>query len=97
MKVSFIKYKNDSKSYKMAKGLGMDVFEIDSPELIDKKIEELEKDEYTTIFIPNNLACFSEQIYSKYKYKENIRIILTPSKYTLGRGFCLKVFGTALV
>ena len=50
MKVSFIKYKNDSKSYKMAKGLGMDVFEIDSPELIDKKIEELEKDEYTTIF-----------------------------------------------
>ena len=62
MKVSFIKYKNDSKSYKMAKGLGMDVFEIDSPELIDKKIEELEKDEYTTIFIPNNLACFSEQI-----------------------------------
>ena len=80
MKVSFIKYKNDSKSYKMAKGLGMDVFEIDSPELIDKKIEELEKDEYTTIFIPNNLACFSEQIYSKNKYKENIRIILTPSK-----------------
>ena len=67
MKVSFIKYKNDNKSYKMAKGLGMDVFEIDSPELIDKKIEELEKDEYTTIFIPNNLACFSEQIYSKYK------------------------------
>ena len=45
-----------------------------------KRIEELEKDEYTTIFIPNNLACFSEQIYSKYKYKENIRIILTPSK-----------------
>ena len=40
MKVSFIKYKNDNKSYKMAKGLGMDVFEIDSPELIDKKIEE---------------------------------------------------------
>ena len=80
MKVSFIKYKNDNKSYKMAKGLGMDVFEIDSPELIDKKIEELEKDDYTTIFIPNNLACFSEQIYSKYKYKENIRIILTPSK-----------------
>ena len=70
MKVSFIKYKNDNKSYKMAKGLGMDVFEIDSPELIDKKIEELEKDEYTTIFIPNNLACFSEQIYSKYKYKK---------------------------
>ena len=66
MKVSFIKYKNDSKSYKMAKGLGMDVFEIDSPELIDKKIEELEKDEYTTIFIPNNLSCFSVQIYSKY-------------------------------
>ena len=71
MKVSFIKYKNDSKSYKMAKGLGMDVFEIDSPELIDKKIEELEKDEYTTIFIPNNLACFSEQIYSKYKSQKH--------------------------
>lgn len=80
MKISFIKYKNDNSSYKMAKGLGMDVFEIDDPELLDKKIEELEKDEYTTIFIPNNLASFSEKLFSKYQYKENIRIILTPSK-----------------
>ena len=50
MKVSFIKYKNDSKSYKMAKGLGMDVFEIDSPELIDKKISRMHRKVHSGYF-----------------------------------------------
>lgn len=80
MKISFIKYKKDLDSYKLAKGIGMDVFEIDKPEDIDKKIEELKEQKYNTIFIPNNLASFSEEIFSKYKYSENLKIILTPSK-----------------
>lgn len=79
MKISFIKYKQDVNSYKFAKGIGMDVFEIERPEDIDQKLEELEKQKYNTIFIPNNLASFSEKILSKYQYSENIKIILTPS------------------
>ena len=79
MKVSFIKFKDDKDRYKIAKMVGMDVFELDSPEDIDKQIEELEKQDYRTIFIPNSLASFSNDIISKYKYDENLKIIITPS------------------
>lgn len=80
MKISFVKYKNDLANYKMAKGLGFDVFEIDNPEDIDKTIDKLEEQKYTTIFIPNDLASFSEKMFSKYQYSDKFNIILTPSK-----------------
>lgn len=80
MKVSFIKYNQDHQNYKMAKALGFDVFEIKEPEQIDTKIEELKNKQYTTIFIPNELASFSENITQKYKYDSKIKIIITPSK-----------------
>ncbi len=79
MKVSFIKFKDDKDRYKIAKMVGMDVFELDSPEDIDKQIQELEKKDYRTIFIPNSLASFSNDIINKYKYNENLKIIITPS------------------
>jgi len=79
MKVSFIKFKDDKDRYKIAKMVGMDVFELDSPEDIDKQIQELEKKDYRTIFIPNSLASFSDDIINKYKYNENLKIIITPS------------------
>lgn len=79
MKVSFIKYKDDKDRYKIAKMMGMDVFEIEEPEHIDKQIEKLEKENYRTIFIPNTLASFSDDIISKYKNNDNIKIIITPT------------------
>ncbi len=79
MKISFIKYKDDKNRYKIAKMIGMDVFEISQPEEIDKQIEELEKQEYNTIFIPNNLASFSDSIVKKYRNTENLKIIITPT------------------
>ena len=48
--------------------LGMNIEEIKEPEEIDNKIEELKKQKYTTIVIPNELASFSQDIISKYKY-----------------------------
>ena len=80
MKVSFLKYKNDTSSYKIPKGLGMDVFEIENPEQIDNKLEELKNNNYTTIFIPSELASFSEKIVNSYKYSSQLNIVITPSK-----------------
>ncbi len=79
MKVSFIKFKDDKDRYKIAKMVGMDVFEISQPEDVDRQIEELEKQNYNTIFIPNSLASFSDDIVRKYKNNENLKIIITPS------------------
>ncbi len=80
MKISFIKDKNDQKNYKIPQAFGMDIYEIENPEEIDKKIEELKEKKYTTIFIPNELASFSEDIIKRYVYNPEFKIIITPSK-----------------
>lgn len=80
MAISWLKSANDSKSFKIFKGLGMDVYEIDDLDETDKKIEELVDKKYSTIVISNELASFSEDIIKKYSKKENINIIIAPGK-----------------
>ena len=80
MKFFFLKTTQDHNSYKIAQNFGMDVIEIDDPEKIDNKIEELKQKKYTTIFIPSELASFSEKIIKKYQYDPLLKIIITPSK-----------------
>ena len=79
MKISFIKYEKEE-NYKIPQIFGMNVEKIKEPEQIDEKIEELKKQKYTTIVIPDELASFSEKIINKYKYDTSINIIITPSK-----------------
>lgn len=79
MKISFIKYEKEE-DFPIAKLFGINVEEIKEPEQIDDKIEELKNQRYTTIIIPNELASFSENIISKYKYDNSLNIIITPSK-----------------
>ncbi len=80
MKISFLKYIKDQETYKLPKGLGMDVFEIEHPEEVDHKIEELKEHHYTTIFIPSELASFSEKLVHQYQYDNAFHIVITPSK-----------------
>ena len=77
MKASYIKKEKD---YQLPKLLGMNIEEIKEPEEIDNKIEELKKQKYTTIVIPNELASFSQDIISKYKYDPTLNIVIVPSK-----------------
>ena len=79
MKISFVKYEKES-NYKIPKLLGMKVEEIQEPEEIDKTIKNLKKEKYTTIVIPNELASFSQDIISKYKYDPTLNIVIVPSK-----------------
>lgn len=79
MKISFIKYEK-KENFKIPKLFGMNVEEIKEPEQIDEKIEELKKQKYTTVIIPNELASFSENIINKYKYDNSLNIIIMPSK-----------------
>lgn len=43
MKISWIKYANDTKSFSLPEKLGFDVFKLQDLEQTDKKIEELVK------------------------------------------------------
>lgn len=78
MKISFIKYEKE-KDFKIPQLFGMNVEEIKEPEQIDEKIEELKKQNYTTIVISNELASFSEKMINKYKYDNTLNIVITPS------------------
>ena len=77
MKISFIKYEKEE-GYNFAQILGMNVEKIKEPEEVDKKIRELKQQEYTTIVISNELASFSEDIISKYKYDSSLNIVIMP-------------------
>ena len=79
MKISFIKYKKDESSFRIAKGFGFDIYELESPENIDKEIEYLKEKKYTTIVISNELASFSDDLLAKYKNDTNINIIIAPA------------------
>lgn len=80
MNISWIKSSNDDKSFKIFKGLGMDVYEIDDLEQTDNKIKELVKQHYTTIVLSNEVAAFSQDIIKKYKRTENLNIIIAPGR-----------------
>ena len=79
MAISWIKSSKDNKSFKVFKGLGMDVYEIDDLERTDEKIRELVEKKYDTIVLSNEVANFSEDIIKKYNRIENVNIIIAPS------------------
>lgn len=80
MKISWIKYANDAKSFLLPEKLGFDVFKLQDLEQTDKKIEELVKKQYDTIIVSNDVASFSENIIKKYSKNEEINIIISARK-----------------
>ena len=80
MKISWIKYENDDRSFKVPERLGFDVFKLNDPETTDSKIEELIGKRYDTIILTNELAGFSEDIIRKYSKDRNINIIIARDK-----------------
>ena len=84
MAILWIKSSKDTKSFKVFKKLGMDVYEIDDLEKTDEKIRELVDKKYNTIILSNAVASFSGDIIKKYGKTENINIIIAPSHNKTG-------------
>lgn len=80
MKISWLKYQNDNVSFKVPEKLGFDVFKLAEPEDVDKKMEELIKNNYNTIILTNELASFSDNLVKKYERNRDINIIIAKSK-----------------
>ena len=66
LKISWVKYKNDKKSFKILENLGFDVFKIEDLDDTDNKLKNLIKENYRTIIISNEVASFSEDLIKKY-------------------------------
>lgn len=77
MKISWVKNKNDSKSFRMPQMLGLDVFLLQEPEQIDEKLKELVQKQYDTIVLSNEVAGFSQDIIKKYNKNKDIKIIIS--------------------
>ncbi len=80
MRISWLKAKNDNRSFKFQKNLGLDVYEIEDLEQTDDKLNELVNNKYSTIILSNEVASFSSDIIKKYAKDDNINIIIAPSK-----------------
>lgn len=76
MKISWIKTKNDDKSFKIFENLGFTVYNLNEPEKIDEKISGLIKNDCKTIVLSNEIASFSEDIIKKYRTLEDVSIII---------------------
>ena len=80
MKVSWIKYEKDNRSFRLPQALGFDVFSLSDLEKTDETMKNLIKQNYDTIVISNEVAGFSEDIIKKYKKNKDIRIVISLDK-----------------
>ena len=80
MRISWLKSKNDDKSFKFQKNIGFDVYEIEDLETTDNKINELVEKNYHTIILSNEIAGFSTDIIKKYAKDDTVNIIIANNK-----------------
>jgi len=80
MKVSWIKYEKDKKSFKIPEALGFDIYKLSQPEKIDEKLNQLMRQEYRMIVVSDEIASFSQDIIKKYNKDKNINIIIASNK-----------------
>ncbi len=80
MKMSWIKYEKDAKSFRLPEALGFDVFKLKDLEQTDSTIKQLVKQNYDTIIVSNQVAGFSEDIIKKYQKDKEIKIVISLDK-----------------
>lgn len=77
MKVSWIKFIEDKKDFKLPENLGFDVFSINRNDNVDEKIDELISNQYNTIIVSNSIAGASEKINTEYLKNKKVNIIIS--------------------
>ena len=80
MKLSWIKYEKDTRSFRLQEALGFDVFKLQDLEQTDNTIKKLIKQNYDTIIISNEVAGFSEDIIKKYQKDKDVKIVISLNK-----------------
>lgn len=80
MKISWVKYEKDNKSFRLPQALGFDVFLLNDLEKTDETVKSLVQENYDTIVLSNEVAGFSEDIIKKYKNNKNVKIVISLAK-----------------
>ena len=77
MKISWIKYEKDYRSFKLPETLGFDVFRLQDLEQTDGLIKKLVQQNYDTIVISNEVASYSSDIIKKYPKNKKVKIVIS--------------------
>lgn len=80
MKISWLKYEKDKKSFRLPQALGFDVFLLDDLDKTDETMKKLIQQHYDTIVLSNEVAGFSEDIIKKYQKDKEIKIVISLDK-----------------
>lgn len=64
----------------MLQAMGARIFVLDDPEKTDETIAKLISENYRTIFLSNEIASFSGDLIKKYRYNNDVNIIIVPRK-----------------
>ena len=80
MKISWLKYEKDKKSFRLPQALGFDVFLLDDLDKTDETMKKLIQQHYDTIILSNEVAGFSEDIIKKYQKDKDIKIVISLDK-----------------
>lgn len=75
-KISYIKSIHDKTSFNFFKNIGMYGVELDDLENVDNTLNHLIKENYTTFFITNEVAGYSDDLFKKYYNSKDINIII---------------------
>lgn len=77
MSIICIKSKDDNKNFKIFKGFGFEVLNIDNLEQTDNVIKKVIDNNYNTIVVSNEVASFSQDIITKYNKIDNVNIVIS--------------------
>ena len=80
MKISWLKYEKDKKSFRLPQALGFDVFLLNDLDKTDETMKKLIQQHYDTIVLSNEVAGFSEDIIKKYQKDKEIIIVISLDK-----------------
>jgi vacuolar-type H+-ATPase subunit F/Vma7 len=80
MKISWLKYEKDKKSFRLPQALGFDVFLLNDLDKTDETMKKLIQQHYDTIVLSNEVAGFSEDIIKKYQKDKEIKIVISLDK-----------------
>lgn len=75
-KISYIKSIHDKTSFNFFKNIGMYGVELTDLDNVDKVLSKLIDKDYTTFFITNEVAGYSEDLFKKYYNSKDINIII---------------------
>lgn len=79
MKISWVKSKLDTNSFRFFDSLGMNVVKVEDLENTDDVLEKLIDENCRTIVVSEEVASFSQNIMTKYEKEDTVRIIISPS------------------